>query len=93
MTIIKEAFLTVLVFVFFKDINGQNNRAGSNLRRFIFKESCIIQLELADLEAHVDDGFVGVVVKNSQEPLHGLYRSWEIKVKAKLHKNLSFYID
>jgi hypothetical protein len=60
--IIKESFLTVLVFIFLEDIDGQNYRASSYLGRLIFKESGVIELELTDLEAHINDGFVRVVV-------------------------------
>jgi len=62
LTIIKESFLTILIFIFLEDIDGQNNRASSYLGRLIFKESRVIQLELADLEAHINDSFVGVIV-------------------------------
>ena len=92
LAIIEESFLAILVLVFLVNIDGKNYRAGCYLRWLESKESSVIELELGDLESHVYDGFVLVVVQNSQEPFHWLYWSWEVEVKSKLYQNLGLEI-
>jgi hypothetical protein len=62
LAIIEESFLAILVLVFLVNIDGKNNWAGCYLRWLEFEESGVIQLELGDLESHVYDSFVLVVV-------------------------------
>lgn len=52
------------------DVDSQNDGAGGNLRRSVVKELRVIQLELANLEAHVPDVFFLVEAKESEVSLH-----------------------
>lgn len=62
LAIIEEAFVAELLLVFLIDINGQDDRTSGDGRRLVVQESGVIKLEFTDLEGHILDGFVGVII-------------------------------
>lgn len=50
-------------------------------------------MELADLERHVVDRLIEVVIKDSEIPLHGLNGSREVEVKSKHDEDVRLQVD
>lgn len=45
------------------------------------------------MEAHIYDGFVFVVIQDSQKSLHRLYWAWEVEVEPKLDEDQGFEVN
>lgn len=57
-----------------------------------FQKLAIIQREFTNLESHVMNGLILVVVKDSQKPLHALDGSWIVVIKTRLHEDFVLHL-
>lgn len=79
----EEVLVLILLQVTLIDVDGQDDCTGCDYRRAVLQELGVIALKLADLERHVVNRFVEVVVEDSQVSLHGLDGAGEVEVEAK----------
>lgn len=91
-TVGKEPFVVVLFLILLEDVDGQNDGASGDHGRLVVQEFGLVQLELADLESHILNGFVCVIVEYPKIPLHRLHRSWEVEIEAHLDKYLGLKV-
>lgn len=91
--VLEEARRLGLLRVELVDVDAQDEGAGGDLRGPVLEEGGLVQLELADLEGHLEDHLVLVVIQDSQEALQRLHRTLEIKVEAEAREDLLLHFD
>lgn len=67
------------------DVDRKDDAAGGDAAGAMVQKLGVVQLELADLVAHVVDSAVEIVVEHAQEALHALDGSREVVVE--IHVN------
>ena len=89
----EEVLVLVLLQVTLIDIYCQNDCAGCDHRGAVFQELGVVALELADLERHVVDGLIEVVVEYAEEALHGLDGAGEVEVETEHDKDVGLEVN
>jgi hypothetical protein len=80
--IAEESFRRVVLSVFLVNVNGKDHSASCHHGGLVIEKSGVIELEFTDLESHILDGLVGVIIQYTHVSLHRLDGSWEIEIKA-----------
>lgn len=78
---------------FLKDVDADDGCTSGELRWSILQERNFVKLKFQNLESHVNDGHVLVVLEKSHEPLHTLHWSWEVEIKSKMFDDVLFHLN
>lgn len=81
------ANLIELLLIATIDVNSNDYGAGGQLGRSIDEEARVVQLELANLIAHVVHDLVLIEIEHAKEPFHRLDGTRPTKVEADAGQN------
>lgn len=90
---LEEVGVLGLLVVLLEDVDRQDDCAGGHLGGSVVQELGLVELELADREAHVKHRPVQVVGQDPQVALHGLDGAGEVEVKAEFDEDIRFEVD
>jgi len=76
-----------------KDVDANDGCTSGELRWSILQERNFVKLKFQNLESHVNNSHVLVVLEKSHEPLHTLHRSREVEIKSKMFDDVLFHLN